>query len=246
MSPQFPYTQALIIMQKGKPKPDRVHLHAYEHMRVICAEIQRGRYPNKKRLARIIERHPRTVQRYLEALKDRFDAPLEFDRAKNGFYFSDPKWDLPQIILTQGELISFFAAERILKRLGASTAEARLARDAVRSLAALLPAEVIVDLGALEDAISFAPEPVLDASPEILRKLASAAASRQTLFIRYYSQHRAEHTERDVDVLLLHNHLGEWYAVCYDHSSEEVRDFHAGRITYLANTRRQFTPPEAG
>ena len=230
-------------MRKLKHEPERVHLHAYERLRRICGEIQRGHFPNKKDLSQVVERHSRTVQRDLDALKNRFGAPLVFDRAKNGFYFSDPSWRLPPIALTQGELISFFAAERILKRLGASAAEASLARDAVHSLAVLLPSEVVIDLEALEEAISFAPEPILDASPDTLRKLASAAASRQTLFIHYYSQHRAEHTEREIDVLLLHNNLGEWYAVCYDHLSREVRDFHAGRITQLANTRRQFTPP---
>ncbi len=44
-------------------------------------------------------------------------------------------------------------------------------------------------------------------------------------------------------MLLVHNHLGEWYAVCHDHLSGETRDFHAGRITALANTRRPFKPP---
>lgn len=230
-------------MRKLNLKPEHVHLHAYERLRRICAEIQRGHFPNKNELSKVVERHPRTVQRDLDALKNRFDAPLEFDRSNNGFYFSDRGWRMPPIALTQGELISFFAAERLLKRLGTATAEVEMARDAVRSLAALLPAEVVIDLGVLEEAISFAPEPVLDASPDTLRKLASAAASRQTLFIHYYSQHRAQHTEREVNVLMLHNHLGEWYAVCYDHSSHEVRDFHAGRIKQIANTRRPFKPP---
>lgn len=45
-------------------------------------------------------------------------------------------------------------------------------------------------------------------------------------------------------MLLLHNHLGDWYAVCHDHETGEVRDFHAGRITNITNTRRTFTPPE--
>ena len=230
-------------MKSHKPSPQRVHLHAYERLHKICVEIQRGRYPTKADLARIVERHPRTVQRDLEALVNRFDAPLEFDREKNGFYFSDPEWQFPHIILTEGELISFFAAERILRRLGA-TSEVQLARSALRRLAALLPAEVVVDVMALEDAITFAPEPVLDASPATLRQLASAATHRQTLHVHYYSQHRAAHTERDVDVLLLHNHLGEWYAVCHDHETGQVRDFHAGRMTNLTNTRRTFTPPE--
>jgi predicted DNA-binding transcriptional regulator YafY len=225
-----------------KPSPQRVHLHAYERLRQICAEIQRGRYPRKADLARIVERDPRTVQRDLEALVNRFDAPLEFDREKNGFYFTDPAWQIPRIVLTEGELISFFTAERILRRLDA-TSEVQLARSALRQLAALLPNEVVVDVNALEDAITFAPEPVLDASPAILRQLATAATHRQTLHIHYYSQHRAAHTERDVNVLLLHNHLGEWYAVSYDHETHEVRDFHAGRIINIENIRRSFIPP---
>ena len=34
----------------------------------------------------------------------------------------------------------------------------------------------------------------------------------------------AEPSERDVDVLLLHNSLGEWYAICYDHRRQARRD----------------------
>jgi predicted DNA-binding transcriptional regulator YafY len=230
-------------MESHKSSPRRVHLYAYEQLNRVCAEIQRGRYPTKTDLGRVVERHPRTVQRILAALVNDFDAPLEFDPKKNGFYFTDPTWRLPAVALTEGELISFFAAERVLRRLGA-TSEVQLARSALRRLSALLPGEVVVDVGALEDAITFAPEPILDASPAVLHQLASSAAHRQTLHVHYYSQHRAAHTERDVDVLLLHNHLGEWYAVCHDHESGEVRDFHAGRMTNLTNTRRTFAPPD--
>jgi predicted DNA-binding transcriptional regulator YafY len=222
--------------------PQRVHLHAYERLSRLCAEIQRGRYPTKAALAHVVERRPRTIQNDLRALVNDFGAPLAFDPVKNGWYFTDPAWRFPSIVLTEGELISFFAAERVLRRLGAA-AEVQLARSAVRRLAALLPQEVVIDLGALEDAMSFAPEPVLDVAPEFLRQLAIAAIHRQTLHIHYYSQYRAEYSERDVDVLLLHNALGEWYAICYDHYRQAVRDFHAGRITSLRATHRTFTPP---
>jgi predicted DNA-binding transcriptional regulator YafY len=193
-------------------------------------------------LAHAVERSPRTVQNDLRALVNDFGAPLAFDPVKHGWYFTDPAWRLPSIVLTEGELISFFAAERMLRRLGAAS-EVQLARSALRRLASLLPEEVVVDLGALEDALSFAPEPVLDVSPEILRQLATAAMRRQTLHMHYYSQYRAEYTDRDVDVLILHNALGEWYAICYDHYREAVRDFHAGRILRLSETGRTFTLP---
>jgi predicted DNA-binding transcriptional regulator YafY len=71
------------------PHPQRVHLHAYKRLSRLCAEIQRGRYPTKATLARLVERSPRTVQNDLRALVNAFAAPLEFDHSKNGWYFTD-------------------------------------------------------------------------------------------------------------------------------------------------------------
>jgi predicted DNA-binding transcriptional regulator YafY len=221
----------------------RVHLRAYARLQTIVTEIQRGRFPNKPDLARLIERNPRTVQRDLEQLRNTWQAPLEFDRERNGFSFTDPQWKLPDLKLTEGELIYFFTAERILRRLSA-TSEVQMTRQALSKLATRLPDEIVIDTHALEQAITFAPEPILDAAPETLRALATAATNRETLHIRYYTASRDEHNERDVDVLLLHNHLGEWYAVCFDHKSQQIKDFHAGRISAFSRTRRKFTSPQ--
>lgn len=220
----------------------RVHVHAYERLSRLVVEIQKDRCPSVSKLARIIERTPRTVQRDLEALRYRFDAPLVFDRERRGYRFTDPAWRFPEVKLTEGELIAFFAAERMLRRLGA-TSEAQLSREALKKLASLLPDEVVIDVSALADAISFAPDPALEAPPDVLRKLASAAARRRRLHIGYHSQYRGEETEREVDVLLLHNQLGEWYAVCYDHLRADIRDFHAGRISSLRETGETFEAP---
>ena len=226
----------------------RVHVHAYERLIRLVVEIQKDRCPGVSALARIVERTPRTVQRDLEALRYRFDAPLVFDHSRRGYRFTDPSWRFPEVKLSEGELIAFFAAERILRRLGATSpgviAEVQLTREALKKLAALLPDEVVIDVSALADAISVAPDPALQASPEVLRKLASAAAHRRRLHIRYHSQNRDEDSERDVDVLLVHNQLGEWYAVCYDHLRGETRDFHAGRILSVSETGRAFEQPK--
>lgn len=241
MSPRL--SHAVVMSSTHRHDTLRVHIQALERLMQICAEIQKGRYPTKARLAETLQLSPRTIQRDLEALRSRFDAPLEFDRERNGFYFADPLWRMPKITLTEGELINFFTAERILRRLGATSAEVQAARAAVRNLAALLPQEVAVDLAALEDAVSVAQEPALDASPVTLRKLTEAAARRETLHIVYHAASSDELTERDINVLLMHNWIGEWYAISWDVGKQAYRDFHAGRIVSLARTRRHFEPP---
>lgn len=222
--------------------PQRVHKYAYARLSKLCAEIQRGSYPTKADLARIIGRTTRTVQSDLRALEDDWEAPLAFDREKNGFYFTTPEWRLPPIKLSEGELLGFFTAERILRRVS-DVAEVRLVRNALRNLAALLPDEVSVDLTALEQAVSFASEPAADVAPQTLRQLAEAATHRETLHIEYFSPHNNERTEREVNVLLVHNWMGEWYAICWDVAKQDYRDFHAGRISKLVRTRRPFEPP---
>ena len=132
----LPLTSIMSVMSNktsSTREPQRVHLHAYDRLSRLCAEIQRGHYPTKAQLAYVVERSPRTVQNDLRALVNDFDAPLAFDPVKNGWYFTDPAWRLPSIALTQGELIGFFAAERMLRRLGAS-AEVQRARSALHRL----------------------------------------------------------------------------------------------------------------
>src|SRR5438309_9836706 len=94
----------------------RVHVHAYERLSRLAVELQKDRCPGISTLARIVERTPRTVQRDLEALRYRFEAPLVFDHSRRGYRFTDPAWRFPEVKLTEGELIAFFAAERILRR----------------------------------------------------------------------------------------------------------------------------------
>ncbi|NOT62451.1 MAG: WYL domain-containing protein [Acidobacteria bacterium] len=232
-------------IQKSSAEPSaprRIHKYAFARLTRICAEIQRGGYPTKADLARLTHRTPRTVQSDLRALENDWDAPLAFDREQNGFYFTQPDWRLPRVNLTEGELLSFFTAERLLRRV-ADVTEIRLVRSALRNLAALLPEEVNVDLTALEQAISFAPEPAADVSPQTLRQLAEAATHRETLRIEYFSPHKNERTEREVNILIVHNWMGEWYAIGWDVAKQDYRDFHAGRILKLTRTQRSFTPP---
>lgn len=72
----------------------RVHLHALERLMRICDEIRSGGCPNKGRLARVVERHERTVQRDLDALRDQFNAPLVFDRERK-FHPTEVHEELP-------------------------------------------------------------------------------------------------------------------------------------------------------
>ena len=222
--------------------PARVHTRALSRLQQIHQEIGAGRFPNARTLARLLERSDRTIKRDLQFMRDQLGAPLVFDRMRNGWRYREPGWALPPVEFNEGELLAFFTAAEILRATGHAP-EAILLRAALAKLAAFLPAEVNVNLATLGEALTFQPLPHVMVEPATLQTLARAAAERRTISFDYHSQHRNQQTEREADVLLLHNFAGDWYAIAYDHLRREVRDFHAGRIRHPTLTAKYFDPP---
>jgi predicted DNA-binding transcriptional regulator YafY len=225
-----------------KSATTRVHHESFTRLNRIHKEISAGRYPTLQKLCEVIERSARTVKRDLRALRDDWNAPLEFDRARRGYYYKAPGWEFPLKRMTEGELFAFFAAERALKAIGRSP-EAALLRSGLAKLAAQLPEEVLFNLAELTDRMSFQAAPQVAVDATTLQKLARAAVERRTVEFDYYTQSRDDQNRRTVHVLLLHDFAGDWYAIGWDEWRKDYRDFHVGRISNLRLTKRFFEPP---
>ncbi len=220
----------------------RVHARALSRLQQIHLEISAGRYPTVRRLAQLLERSDRTIKRDLSFMRDQLGAPLIFDRVRRGWRYRELGWALPPIQFNEGELLAFFTAAEVLRATGHAP-EAVLLRAALAKLATFLPEEVSLNLATLGEALTFQPIPHVMVEPTTLQTLARAAAERRTISFDYHSQHRNKQTQREADVLLLHNFAGDWYAIAYDHLRHEVRDFHAGRIQRPTLTTKYFAPP---
>ena len=219
----------------------RTLYHVYQKLNHLRALIAKGNCPNARDLAGEMEISLRTVKRYLDNLRE-CGAPLDNDRKKGGYYFTDPFWQLPAMKLSEGDLLAFFIAEQSLKLMGHSN-EARQLRVSLSRLASFLPNEISINLTALAAGVSFAHLPFAAAPPETLSLLTAAAINRQKVSFNYYSPHNRENTTRTVGVLLLHNFAGDWFAVCWDLKKRAYRDFHAGRMSNVRLVKDYFTPP---
>lgn len=226
-----------------KHEPARVHHASFRRLNQIHQALRTGRYPTLAQLCAVTDGSSvRTVKRDLRVLRHDLGAPLKFDRARGGYHYSEPGWEFPLVRMTEGELLAFFTAERALKAVGRSP-EAELLRNGLAKLAAQLPAEVLLNLAELTDRLSFqtAPQVAIDAAT--LQQLARAAVERRTVQFDYHSQTRNEQRQRRVNILLLHDFAGDWYAIGWDHWRQDYRDFHLGRISKLRLTAEYFNPP---
>lgn len=219
----------------------RTLYHVYQKLNRLRELIAADDYPNAERLAAQMEISLRTVKRYLDNLRE-CGAPLANDRKKGGYFFTDSFWQLPQMKLSEGDLLAFFIAGQSLKLMGHSD-EARQLRFSLSKLASFLPNEVSINLTALAAGVSFEHLPFAAAPPETLALLTAAAINRQTVSFDYYSPHNREDTTRTAGVLLLHNFAGDWFAVCRDLGKKDYRDFHAGRMSNIRLLNDDFKLP---
>ena len=209
----------------------RAHFHAFQKIVAVHSCIAENTRPSVKKIEERVEISRRTVFRYLDYLRE-LGAPLEYDRKKKGYYFADPHWQLPPLMLSEGDLLAFFIAEQSLRLTGHSP-QARQLRASLSKLASFLPTQVSVNLATLGTNISFQSLPFASAEPQTLELLVKAAINRQTVEFDYFSPHSRQPSHRRAGVMLLHNFIGDWFAISFDQEKKATRDFHAGRMKNL-------------
>lgn len=223
----------------GVSQDGRVYLRAFYRLYEIDKQIRTGDFPGVRRLAENLSVNERTIKRDLAVMRDSFNAPIIYDRKRRGFRYAETGWMLPLTRLSEGDLLAFFIAENTL-RLTGHTPEALQLKHSLAKIASLLPEEISINLATLGENIRFQNLPFVSVEPKILQTLARFAIFQQSVEFDYYSPHTQKHTHRIADIHLLHNFAGDWYAVSFDHNSQDFRDFHIGRMSNLKETNKFF------
>ena len=208
----------------------------------IHRAIQSGRCPNAGQLAREIEVSTKSIYRDLEFMRDRLELPLEFNRQRNGFCYTQEVSGFPTLQITEGELFALLVAEKALRQYRGTPFERPLV-SAFRKMAAALPDTVSLNLADWEQTISFrtSAEPILNL--EVFDALAKATARRRQLELTYRKPGQKGTEPRCVDPYHLANINGEWFLFAYCHLRKDIRTFVPARILQVRETGRTFVRP---
>lgn len=214
-----------------------------ERMLRIHQEIQAGRYPRVPQLAADLEVSTKCVYRDLEFMRDRLNLPLEFDRARWGYYYTEEVSAFPTVQITEGELFALIVAEKALQQYRGTSFEKPLL-SAIRKMGQSLPETITLDLAEVERTISFRTraEPIVDL--KIFDGLAKATTARQQLELTYRKPGQPRTEQRLIDPYHLANINGEWFLFAYDHLRKDIRTFVPARIKALRPTGKTFTRPQ--
>lgn len=85
-----------------------------ERMFWFDEQVRRKRYPNATRLSERFQLSPKTTQRCIDALRDRFGVPVENDAVRNRYYYRYSSFALPRFQISQEEFLAILLARRLL------------------------------------------------------------------------------------------------------------------------------------
>ena len=206
----------------------------------IDQRIRDKKYPNCSQVAEVFEVHPKTIYRDIEYMRYQLDAPIEFDRQHNGFFYSQPDYFLPSIHLSDRDILSFIVNERILSQYK-NTPYYDDIKKVIKKMFHYLPDQAFDSEAG--NFISFQQLPSSPVARHKFETIQQAILSEQQLKIRYHSLYKDEHTERTIDPYLLYNHYGAWYLIAFCHLRDECRMFGLNRILTIENTDVEFVKP---
>jgi len=210
----------------------------------IHRQIAGRAYPNASSLAQRLETSRRTIERDIERLKDLFRAPIEYDRGRRGYYYTE-SFSLPVIRLKEGEALALFLGQKLFMQCRGTPFE-EFVREAIAKLRVMLPQEVEINLERIVDTVSFHLGPLRGEAIEVADRyqaLVSAVEERRTVEMDYFTASRGVATRRKLDPYHLRFAEGAWYCIGHCHERGAVRIFALDRILQLSPTGHQFEFP---
>jgi len=226
-----------------KTKPQSYNRPPWERMMRFHNLIQDDTFPNCTQVSKEFEVSLRTIMRDVEFMKSRLNLPLEFDSKRNGYYYSEPVEQFPQIPFSEAEVFAMLVAHKAIAQYKGTPFETPL-ELAFRRLTGQLDSSAKFSLGNLNEALSFRPFAPEDNDLGTFEILTRALKERRVLKFQY----RNLGAERKEARLVHPYHLGcvdnHWYLFAHDVKRGQMRTFALPRLNSPEITPERFTIPK--
>lgn len=184
----------------------------------------------RRRIEEQLEYSRATAKRIIEAMRLFLDAPIEYDTARNGYYYapSERKYDLPGLWFNADELLALLTAQQLLHDLQPGLLDEHLG-PLRRRIERILQAE---HLGYGEAGHRVRILGMAKRKTDTIRfaTVATALLRRKQLRIAYYGRAQPETTERHLSPQRIVHYRDNWYLDAWCHLRRALRSFSLDRI----------------
>lgn len=189
--------------------------------------IQSGYY-TADALADELEVSRRTILRDIQELQNFYYAPIEFDRVRNGYYYTDETFFVRNVLLTEGEVVAMAGILPLLERYDNTPLKDTIVK-VYDTISQMLPDQVKVQSSLFND-VQFISDPIPNIDPDVFTKIFEAIKTHRTISFGYRSIGATEHTPHSLDPYKIYCQKGDWYAVGFCHKHNKFRTYTLSRM----------------
>lgn len=200
------------------------------------------RYPNARTLAEYFEIAEKTARRNIIYMRDQLNAPLVFDRTRNGYYYSDHSFSISEAHLSAHDMTALLLARDLLKSIDGQTIAQDVAAAAEKIAATMEKHGTAIDH--VDNIVSLRFTEHTRINDQTFKCLLQACIAKHSVAFCYASPARKEPTQRTVDPYHLYNYMGNWHLIGWCHLRQQYRNFNLLRITDIRPLERTFTVRE--
>jgi len=163
-----------------------------------------------------------TFVRDIEYLRDRFDAPILWDRAARGYRLeSGSSFELPGLWFNESEVYALLTMQHLLRELDTGLFAPHVQPLQAR-LKALLKTKAAT-YGEIEKRIRIIRGAARRPALQFFEKMTTAVLTRKKVAVTYWSRQKDELTERTVSPQRLVHYRENWYVDIWCHLRNDIR-----------------------
>lgn len=183
----------------------------------------------------------KTIQRFVEQMRDEFEAPVEFDRTRRTYRYTRSDYHLPWLPVEGSDLFAIGIAMKVLQ-LYEGTPVADDLREVLGRLSELMPPSLNVRPSSLVERLYIHPQPLRVVSPPVWEGVATAIREKTVLEMEYQKLGQPP-SWRKVEPYCLVLASGDWFVAAKDPADGLVKTFYLSRIRSTRHTTALFVVP---
>lgn len=199
-------------------------------------------YPNARHLSDKFEISPRTAQRAIEFMRERIQAPLEYDFHNKGYYYSDTSYKLPSLWFNEDNIVALSLAVRLASSIPDLDTKQRLC-SLLEEIFNRQSFDGKLNFGDIAEKISVKNIEYSKVNEKYFTEVVNTLFRRTPLHISYYSPHSNRETRRTVLPLHLIQYMGSWHMIAFCTLRNDMRDFALSRIRGIRPSNEKIRLP---
>ena len=190
--------------------------------------IQNLGYPSVERLMKELEVSRRTILRDIDELKIYYNAPIEYDRMRKGYYYSDNTYFVKNMMLTESEVFAVTGILPLMERYN-NTPLKKTIEKVYDTLSQMLPNQVEVQSSFAND-VEFIADPIPVIPEEVFNDVFKATKLHKIMKFDYRKISATEYTPHELHPYKIYNQKGDWYILGYSPKHEDFATFTLARM----------------